>query len=144
MDLFLYIVLILAAIALFLIVIFRIHRKRQLARLQQKLDEKREEISGAVTSFRSILDSEYYISKAECSDWHAAWNYLRPLVQQYNQKHIKTGFDNELKTLKSAFENGATLIKKKNEEYIQHELQKYQDFFDAVRSILLPRVRGVQ
>lgn len=132
MDLFLYIVWVLVALSLFLIVVFGIYRKRQRVHLQQKLDEKRKEILDAVAAFRSILTSEYYISKAEYSDWNSSWNYLRPLIQQYSQWQIETGFDVELRELGSAFENGSTLVKAKNEEYIQQELQEYQEFFDNV------------
>ena len=74
LDLLLYIVLILVAIASF--ITFRTHRKRQLVHLQQKLDENREEFLNAVTSFHSILNSKYYISKAKYSEWHGSWNHL--------------------------------------------------------------------
>jgi len=125
-------VLILVAAASF--IIFCTHRKHQLAHLQQKLNEKREEILHAVALFRSLLNSEYYISKAEYSDWYTRWNYLNPLVQECGKKNIKTEFNEELKELKFVFENGDSLIKKKNEKYIQDELEKFQDFFDGVEA----------
>jgi hypothetical protein len=89
-DLFLYVVLILVEIASFLIIAFRTHRKRQSVRLQQKLNEKREEIVDAVTSFRSILNSEHYITKAGYSDWYVSWNHLRPIILEIDKKYLKT------------------------------------------------------
>jgi len=132
LDLILYIALILVAVASF--IIFHTHRKHQLAHLKQKLNEKREEILHAVALIRSLLNSGYYISKAEYSDWHASWNYLRPLVQEYNKHNIETEFDEKLKELNSFFENGDSLIKKRNEKYIHDELEKYHNFFDNVEA----------
>jgi len=126
------VILILVAATSF--VIFQIHRKHQSEQLKQKLNEKREEISRAVTSFRSLINSKFYISKGEYSNWCAGWDYLRSLVQKYSKKHIETGFTEELEELESAFENGDSLINEKNEEYIQLELEKYQDFFDNIES----------
>jgi len=108
------------------------HRRRQLWRLQQKLDEKGEDILNAVKSFRSVLNSELYISKAEYSDWYASWNHLEPIVQETDKKNLKTIYDAELKELRLFFENGDSLIKEKNEKYIQSELQKYHGFFDDI------------
>lgn len=139
MYLILYMIVILVAASSF--IIFQIDRKRarkhQLEQLKQKLNEKREEILRAVTSFRSLIDSESYISKGEYSKWRTSWNYLRPLVQEYSKKDIETEFDEELKGLESAFENGDSLIKKRNEEYIQLELEKYQNFFDNIEAFPL-------
>ena len=100
--------------------------------LQQKLDENREEFLNAVTSFHSILNSKYYISKAKYSEWHGSWNHLKPIVQEIVKKNLKTEFDEKLKELRSFFENGESLLKKKNERFVQGELEKYRDFFDSV------------
>lgn len=134
MNLFLYTVLALVAIASFLFILFYTHRKRQLVRLQQHVDEKREDIFGAVTSFRSIQNSEHYISKAEYSDWYSSWSRLKPVVEEIVKKNLKTACNEELKELKSFFENGQSLIRKKNEKFIQDELEKYRDFFDSVEA----------
>ena len=80
--------LILVLVAASSLIIFQISRKRarryQLEHLKQKLNEKREEILRAVISFRSLINSESYISKGEYSDWCTSWNYLRPLIQKYS------------------------------------------------------------
>ena len=134
MDPFIYAVLVLAAIVFFLIVIFRTYRKHQLAGLKKKLDEKREEILSAATAFRSILNSEYYISKSEYSDWYASWFHLRPIVEEIKKKNLKAIYNEDLQELASFFENGRFLIKKKNEIFIQEELDRYHNFFDSIET----------
>jgi len=130
LDLLLYIVLILVAVALF--IVFYADRKRQLTYLQRKLDENREAFLNAIISFRSILNSNYYISKAKYWEWHDRWNYLKPVVEEIVRKNLRTEFDEKLKELMSFFESGESLIKMKNEKFVQDELQKYRDFFDSI------------
>ncbi|TET81593.1 MAG: helicase IV, partial [Candidatus Heimdallarchaeota archaeon] len=115
-------------------IIFLAHRNHQLKNLRKEILEKREELLNAATSFRSILNSEYYISKAEYSKWHTSYNQLKPIVQDSIKKKIKTEFNEELQELGLFFENGNSLIKKKNEKFIQAELEKYQDFFDIIET----------
>jgi len=125
------IIFIISAAAGFLLVFWR-DRKRRSEQLIQQLDEKREEILQAITSFRSIITSELYISKAEYAEWIADWNHLRPLVNQCVNRKVVSNLNEKLQELHCAFEDGVSLIKRKNEEYIQLELERYKDFFDNI------------
>ena len=49
----------------FFFITFWAYRKHQLERLEQEVIEKQDEILMAVTSFRSLLNLESYISKGE-------------------------------------------------------------------------------
>jgi len=122
---------IISATASFLL-IFWGYQKRRSEQLIQQVDEKREEIVQAITSFRSIITSESYISKAEYAEWNAGWNHLKPLVNQCVKKKMLADLNEELQELHCAFEDGDSLIKKRNEEYIQLELKKHKDFFDNI------------
>jgi len=122
---------IVSAAAGFLLVFWG-YRKRRSEQLTQRVDEKREEIVQAITSFRSIITSESYISKAEYDEWIADWNHLKPLVDQCIKRKVLADLNQELMELHCAFEDGDSLIKKRNEEYIQLELERYKDFFDNI------------
>jgi len=117
-------------VGVFFFITFWAYRKHQLERLEQEVIEKQDEILMAVTAFRSLLNLETYTSKDDYANWRSSWSYLGSLVNQCVKKNVRTSFHKELEELECALENGDSLIKEKNEEYIQLELEKYQDFFD--------------
>ena len=125
------IVFIISAATGFLLAFWR-YRKRSSEQFIQQADGKREELLQAITSFRSIIASESYISKAEYDGWVADWNHLRPLVNQCIKRKVLLDLDKELQELHYAFEDGLSIIKRRNEEYIQLELETYKDFFDNI------------
>jgi len=114
------------------LILLRIFRKQELEKLKQALIEKKEEILHAANSFHSIINSDSYISKNEYSNWQTKWNHLRLITQKYAKSNLTTEFDEELKELESAFENGYSLIRDKNEKIIQLELEVYKEFFDNI------------
>jgi hypothetical protein len=62
---FLIILLTSTLVGAFFFITFWAYRKHQLGRLEQGVIEKQDEILMAVTSFRSLLNLESYISKGE-------------------------------------------------------------------------------
>ncbi|MCJ7631362.1 UvrD-helicase domain-containing protein [Candidatus Bathyarchaeota archaeon] len=131
MDIGLQTFLVLVPVSAGAILFFILRRKQRLARLTQKLDEKHEEIAQANASFHSLLASDGYLSKLEGSHWHEKWNYLRPLVEESSKRKIGMEHREKLNELWSIFENGGSLIKRKNEEYVKNELAKFKTFFDG-------------
>jgi len=125
------------SVAASFLIVFWGYQRRLSEKLRQQVDEKREEIVQAVFSFRSLIMSESYISKAEYGKWSVNWVHLRPLVNQCIKRKVKTDLHEELEELHSAFEHGDSLVKRRNEEYIQLELEKNRDFFDNIEDYLL-------
>ncbi|MGA3192257.1 MAG: UvrD-helicase domain-containing protein [Candidatus Bathyarchaeia archaeon] len=130
LDIGLQTLLVLVPVTAGAILFFVLRRKQRLARLIQKLVEKHEEIVQAIASFHSLLASDGYLSKLDCSLWHEKWDYLSPLVEEGSKRKTGIEYPEKLKELWSIFENGGSLIKRKNEEYVKSELAKFKTFFD--------------
>lgn len=82
LDIGLQTLLVLVPVTAGAILFFVLRRKQRLARLIQKLVEKHEEIVQAIASFHSLLASDGYLSKLDCSLWHEKWDYLSARAQK--------------------------------------------------------------
>ncbi len=116
------------------LIFFIIIRRNRVKKLRIELDAKREDVLNAINSFRSILSSKTYISKSKYLDWLDQWSYLRSIVNEYSKNEIQIDFEDELKELKIALENGKHLIEEKNQNYITQELTRNKEFFDNIVS----------
>lgn len=126
-----FVIVILAVSSLIFFIIIRRNRFKQ---LRIELYAKREDIVNAANSFRSILRSKSYISKEKYLLWLDHWNHLRSLVKKYSKNKIQIEFENEIKELQVAFENGKDCINEKNQNYISLELTQNTEFFDNIVS----------
>lgn len=128
-----YLLLIVLIVALSIIAEY-VRRKRRRNHLEMVLSDQRNEIHQAVHHFRELLNSEVYTSKADYPKWITSWTTLKKNILDSIKYNIETEFESELQELKIAFEGGESLIKQKNEEYIQKELASFCDFFDKIES----------
>lgn len=115
-------------------VVFLFLRKRQRALLLGRLEERREEISLAVDSFNALLNSDGYLSKVEYPAWLNKWGYLKSIVEEWGKKNVGRSSGSRLDELKVIFVNGDSLIRRRNEEYIDRELRDFKAFFDGVEA----------
>lgn len=133
MDILLQIALGFVAVAACLVA-FLMSRKQQRSRLLEKLYAKQQEIALAISSFGALLSSERYLSKAEYSAWFSNWGYLRPLIEECEKKNIGKKSGSKLNELKLILDSGDSLVRKKNEEYMNNELRNFKAFFDSVEA----------
>lgn len=130
MDTLLQIVLGFIAVAACLAAFHMLGRKQR-SRLRGKLNAKQQDITLAISSFGALLGSERYVSKAEYPAWLSNWGYLKPLIKECDKKNIEKKSGSKLNELKLIFDNGDSLVRKKNEEYMDNELRDFKAFFDS-------------
>jgi DNA helicase-4 len=99
------------------------------AQLKNRMLELKDTILQAEEEYVLLNHRPQYFSKRELYDWREKYSNLASLIRESTRKGvIGLSFQNSLSTIINVYDNGERLLKQRNQEYVEAEIQKVQQF----------------
>jgi len=129
-----YLISIIFLVVAIVLIAYNRNRSEKRSAILEKIDNNRENIDTAASAFTQLLDCDHYLSIEEYFTWFNKWNSLLPLLKEYKRIRANVSDEKKLESLLAAFEKGLSIIRDRNEDFIEKELEKYRIFFDKLEA----------
>jgi len=112
--------------------------EERIAEVSKKFEKKKTPISQAVQDFNYLESRDNYFSRYDYFNWYLKRKHLESIVNlYYSLPEIPISYISEMKELQSIFNNPEMKIKPRNQNYVEQELVKYQDYFNSLEKFPL-------
>jgi len=112
--------------------------EKLVSEVSAKFEKKKASISHAVDDFNYLFSRDRYLSKYDYYNWYQKWKHLESIVPlYYSLGEIPISYLSEMEELRSLFNIEEPKIKLRNQNYVEKELGKFQNFFNSLEKFPL-------
>lgn len=104
-------------------------------RARQNLFRIRSDILQAESEFKSKYNGDLYFSKKELYDWKKRFlPLIQPIEEAIKKGAMDVDFRRAIEANLSYYQNGERLIEKRNVEFIEQEMTRFNELFESLES----------